>query len=111
MSLCELIDKHSVEIEVFSPNGGEYVSGQFIPNERQGVKMEGAIIGTPSVKNYGNGGYYNSSNINLFIKGPPLGENLIIKYDEKYYHVEEYRNYNRVSGFTKYILKQQDAGQ
>ena len=65
MSLCELIDKHSVEIEVFSPNGGEYVSGQFIPNERQGVKMEGAIIGTPSVKNYGNGGYYNSSNINV----------------------------------------------
>ena len=98
--LTDLIERYSIDLEV-------------IKTDSTGVSTEtvrGAIIGTPEAKQYGPGGFYTSSGLNCFIKGPPLGTNLRIRHDGKLYSAEEVRNYNRVAGFTKYILRENAAG-
>ena len=111
MTLTDLIEKYSSEIEILPPNGGHYDAGQFVPNERYPETVRGAIIGTPSKKQYGPSGYFDSGTLNMFVKGPPLGDNLCVRWKGKIYTVEEYRDYNWVSGFTKYVLAEKGANE
>ena len=106
MNFDSLIDRYSVEFEVLPKQSGRYVGGEYVESEkRTPVLKRGAIVSIPQRKIYQSGGYLTSKDLRLFIYSPLEGSDLMVRYKDSIYSVEDESDHQEFAGVTSYTLK------